>query len=98
MLGLISSFDCCWQVGEGLALQSPEGALAALEVNLTNFQTSGLHLKWKWLGFVKAIVGSQEGVVSGPELAELGCLLEAVGAAGCTQAPASLVLLHCKGM
>lgn len=28
-----------------LALQSPEGALAALGVNLTSSQTSGLHLR-----------------------------------------------------
>lgn len=37
-------------------------------------------------------------MASGSWLAELGCLLEAVGAAvaGCTRAPASLVPLHCK--
>lgn len=51
---------------------------------------------------MKATVGSQKGVVSGSGLAELGCLLGAVGAAvaGCAQAPASLVplQLRCKDM
>lgn len=49
-VGMISRIDC-QQVGEGLALQSPEGALAALGVNLTTFQTSGLHLSGTGLAF-----------------------------------------------
>lgn len=44
-------FWLLWQVREGLALWSPEGALATLEANLTNFQTSGLHLNGTGLGF-----------------------------------------------
>lgn len=75
-------------------------------MNLTNFQTSGLHLNGTGLCGVFVcflFVGkcrSLEGLVSGSELAEVDCLLEAVGAAvaGYTQAPAFPVPLHCKDM